>query len=265
MTNEQLAALIKDGKTEYKPLLYEQVRKLLEAKARDCYCKFYTRCIKCGIELSDIEQECYFVFDEALKAYKPESNYLFTTYLTYPLKNAFMRLLGYSSQSNTALDNSVSLEQPIEIESDIIYLLDVLTDEKALEFVELIDSLSVAEQVRTIIKRLPERLQRVITAYYIESKTLKEIAAEMKLSESRVHQIKSQAERTLRQSPQLKAIYTEFYQSRYQNRPYYAEWNPEKFYLKKYNKPPEEYRKQQQKQYEQYKYWNDSIIKDYYL
>lgn len=267
MTNEQLAALIKDGKTEYKPLLYEQVQKLLEMKSRDCYCKYFSRCIKCGIDLTDIYQECYFVFEEGLKAYKPESGYKFTSFLSYPFKNMFMRLLGYNNDNNTALNESLSLEQPInsDIDSDIILLLETIADTKATEFIEKIDRLSIAEQVREIINALPDRPKRVIIAYYIENRTLKDIAAELQISESRIQQIRTQAERTLKKSPQLQQLYNDFYKSHYNNRPYYYDWNPERFYLKKYNKPPEEYGKHQQKQYEQYNKWLDKVTREYYL
>ena len=266
MCNEELAQAIKQGQPELKPLLWEQVQKLLELKAQDCYCKYFSRCIKCGIDLTDIYQECYFVFEEALKAYNHESGYKFTTYLTYPLKNAFLRLLGYNNDNNTALNDSISLEQPInsEIDSDIILLLETIADTAAAEFIEKIDRLSIAEQIREIINALPDRPKYMIIAYYLENKTLKEIAAELQLSESRIQQIRTQAERTLKKSPQLQQLYNDFYKSHYNNRPYYYDWNPERFYLKKYNKPPEEYGKQQ-KQYEQYKQWLDKVTREYYL
>ena len=264
--NEELAQAIKQGKAELKPLLWEQVQPLLLLKAKDCYCKFFTRCIKCGIELSDLEQECYFVFEEALKAYNHESGYKYTTYLTYPLKNAFMRLLGYNNDNNTALNESISLEQPItENNNDVILLLETIADTKATAFIEKIDRLSIAEQVREIINALPDRPKYIIIAYYLENKTLKEIAAALHLSESRIQQIRTQAERTLKKSPQLQQLYNDFYKSHYNNRPYYYDWNPERFYLKKYNKPPEEYGKQQPKQYEQYKQWLDKVTIEYYL
>ena len=128
MCNEELAQAIKQGQPELKPLLWEQVQKLLELKAQDCYCKYFSRCIKCGIDLTDIYQECYFVFEEALKAYNHESGYKFTTYLTYPLKNAFLRLLGYNNDNNTALNDdfikkssiiSYSYEALKEVHEDI--------------------------------------------------------------------------------------------------------------------------------------------------
>lgn len=267
MTNEQLATIIQGGNAnELKPLLWEKVRPLLQVKARDGYSKYYTRCKQCGIELTDIYQECYGAFEEGLKAYKPESNLKFTSFLSYPLKNLFKRLLGYANQNETPLNTAISLETPLKCaDDDLLLLLDTLQDEQATEFINRIESQNISEQVRTIIAELPDRPKRIIIAYYLEGMTLQAIAAELGISDSRVQQLKAQAMRTLRKSPQLKRIYTDFYQTRYHRHTYYQEWNPEKYYLKKYNKPPESYAREQEKQYKLYNKWKDEIIIEYYL
>lgn len=89
MTNEQLAALAQQGDWRALFDLWEAVKPFCMAAAGHVYrrhdpAKLSGR----GVTLEDLQQETYCAFRKALTAFKPERAYKFTTYLSYPLKNA---------------------------------------------------------------------------------------------------------------------------------------------------------------------------------
>ena len=57
---------------------------------------------------------------------------------------------------------------------------------------------SLFEHVQTLIAQFPEREQRIISLYYFENQTLREIAGKLSLTEARISQILSKLLRTLR-------------------------------------------------------------------
>ncbi len=69
--------------------------------------------------------------------------------------------------------------------------------------IEAFERESLFAHVQTLIARFPEREQRIIALYYFENLTLREIAAEMNLTEARISQILSKLLRTLRAQLEL--------------------------------------------------------------
>ena len=65
--------------------------------------------------------------------------------------------------------------------------------------IDELDRKQVLEIVRTKIDELGDKAKRVFVSYYFKGRTLKEIGAIMKITESRVHQIKSAGMIALRQ------------------------------------------------------------------
>ena len=63
---------------------------------------------------------------------------------------------------------------------------------------ERFELMSLYEHVSRLIQEFPEREQRIIRLYYFESLTLREIAAQLSLTEARISQILSKMLRTLR-------------------------------------------------------------------
>lgn len=76
--------------------------------------------------------------------------------------------------------------------------LNLLDDPSAQEAFQDIEREEMKELLAEAIERLPEKEQLVIALYYQEELTLKEIAAVLKLSESRISQLHSQAIARLR-------------------------------------------------------------------
>ncbi len=234
MTNEELARLIRAGNEELHPVLWQKVNKLLYAKAAAFYNNHTDTCARCGVELSDIRQECYAVYLEAVKAYKPELDTKFISYVEYPFKNAVNALLGLRTerQKNEPLNNCKSLDKPIEIaDGDACTLLDIVQDEGSTDFLEDVDRDSEAAFIRQIVAEMKEPYRTVIRLHFFEERTLQVIGQELGVSIERARQYKYKALRKLRQNGQLRQIYTE--QKRHDNWLQVMQWehSPERFAL----------------------------------
>lgn len=105
--------------------------------------------------------------------------------------------LGITSDELNKLLQEVNMSQMISLEDyleqnhetgfDVLSARDVNQPEKRMEVVELKETLSEA------ITKLPEKEKTVVTLYYYEELTLKEISMIMKVSESRISQLHTKA------------------------------------------------------------------------
>lgn len=214
MTNEQLAEFIKAGGAEdLKPALYDRVKHLLYSIVAQIYNARPERFNACGVELSDLRSECYFVFLRALEAYKPASGYKFTSYLKFPAMNVANELLGQSHNSkrnNKPLDNCLSFNTPIDACEDDVVIGDIIADISALDayedVIERIEDEQTKQVLKTAINRLPELQQKVILLHYFENITQKSIAKQLNISSERVRQIKATALRALRRMPDVRIL-----------------------------------------------------------
>lgn len=217
MTNEQLAAFIqKGGNDELIPILWENVRKLLYMKSESLYRLHKESCDRRGVEAWDIKQVSYTAFLEAIKAYKADSGYKFTSFLEYPFKNVVNELLGLrtSRTANEPLNNSTSLDKPFDESSDgdIISLLDTIADNTSLDFIDNMETNAVGETVRAVVDTLTEPYKCVIMAFFFEGITLSDIGARLKISAERARQIKRDALRLLRKNKILHELYKDMQQ-----------------------------------------------------
>lgn len=212
MTNEDLARLIQEGNEELHPVLWQKIQKLLYAKAAAYYHSHTETCDRCGVELSDLRQECYAVYLEAVRAYKPESGIMFVTFLNYPFQNACNSLLGLRTERrrNEPLNRCKSLDEPLEgSDGDAFTLHELVRDETSTGFVERMEDIDEAACVRQAVEDLPEPLRMVIRRYYLENRPLHEIGEEMDVSIERARQYKAKGLRELRKNKRLQCMYKE--------------------------------------------------------
>lgn len=112
MTNEELWAA---GKL---PELWEAVERLLYQMARKYYFHHGAdNCARHGVTVEDLQQECYFAFLDAVKAYKPEKGYRFSTYLSRHAENRFRACMGIFTKLD-ALNYADSLNAPAAEDSE---------------------------------------------------------------------------------------------------------------------------------------------------
>jgi RNA polymerase sigma factor for flagellar operon FliA len=98
-------------------------------------------------------------------------------------------LTDISRSSIAALDELWSVSS----EGDQVSLLDTLEDPGSVKPAEALDETEVREALADAISRLPEREKLVITLYYYEELTLREIGEVLGVTESRVSQLHTKA------------------------------------------------------------------------
>jgi RNA polymerase sigma factor FliA len=94
-----------------------------------------------------------------------------------------------SRSSIAALDELWSVSG----EGDQVSLLDTLEDPESIRPAEALDEAEIKETVADAISRLPEREKIVVTLYYYEELTLREIGEVLGVTESRVSQLHTKA------------------------------------------------------------------------
>ena len=215
MTNEQLASFIQQGGADdLKPVLWERVKHLMYKLAGQRYSRYNERFNACGVELSDIRQECYGAFVKALNAYKTDDEVKFTSYLNYHVINITNDLLGIRNKDRVnkkLLDNSYSLDEPLRgCENDNLTMSDTLVDEASQAGFEKIEDNSEHEQVSKVIScavdKLPPDMQEVVKAFYYEDKNLRQCGEDIGTSGSYAGQLKAKAIRKLRGDKDIKRL-----------------------------------------------------------
>ena len=239
MTNEQLATFIhQGGNDELRPLLWDKVKALVYYKAEQYYRGHASLCAAHGVELCDIKQVGYTAFIEALEAYKPESEYKFTTFIAFPFRNAVAALLGMRNHRQPdPLNNAVSLDAPVKDNEDgsDTTLIELQADAQSTDFLDELEAAAVSDIVRERLELLEPRERFVITEYYLENKTMLQIADLLDISHQRMRQIRVNAERHLRADKELRKLYLENYQQRCKPSWKYFDWQPELCVLRRIN------------------------------
>jgi RNA polymerase sigma factor (sigma-70 family) len=121
MSNEELAALAKQGDRDAAAVLWEQTYRLIYKLMG----KYAPLCAQCGIEMEDLRQAGYLAMIRAVNAYDPDKSTLFTSYLGYHVSNAARETLGYIGRTRLP-PVPRSLSEPLDMEG--ITLEDTITD-----------------------------------------------------------------------------------------------------------------------------------------
>ena len=110
--------------------------------------------------------------------------------LKYSLEEFQEALLQISNSTVAALDELWTVS---DSSGDQVSLLDTLTDESAPDPAAVMDQTDLKDRVADAIARLPEREKLVVTLYYYEELTLREIGEVLGVTESRVSQLHTKA------------------------------------------------------------------------
>ncbi len=93
----------------------------------------------------------------------------------------------------------VSLDQPVIFsDGEQANLYDLLEDDSVKTPAELVDKKEIIKRIATALKQLPKREQLIVSLYYNDGLTMKEIGRVLEISESRVSQIHAKAVLMLR-------------------------------------------------------------------
>jgi RNA polymerase sigma factor (sigma-70 family) len=224
MTNERLCEIISEpGGDELVPVLWEKVHLLCFDIAWRCYSQHTKQAAKCGVELTDINQECYFAFLAAVESYNREPRELkFTTFLKFPIKNMVYTLIGIRVKRgfNEPLNNYRSLDEPLPgADLEDLTLGDLIVDEAATEPFEGVETREAYRPVRDAVDKLDGRVREIIHARYFENKSLAAIGNQLDLSRERVRQLHRKGIESLRKMKELRRLANDvfYYRGGYNN------------------------------------------------
>ena len=202
MSNEELCILISSGKKKLLKDLYIQNVGIIHKYVNSFYKRHVERCIKCGIEKEDLENEAFFALCEAVDGFFKSKEYKFTSYMRYPLLTHFCELVGYrtSRTLKEPLNNCASLDKEIGFEDDAEKtLMDLIYDPEQ-EFEEkVIEDFAysgIYPSVKETLKN--DFVYDCIDMNYRQGKSHREIAKKYGYSNSYISSVIRKAFRELR-------------------------------------------------------------------
>ena len=200
MTNEELAELIQktDSKTA-KAELWEQNKGIIYRLARLYYRPNSPH------TLEDLVQQGYFALLQAVKSYKREKGYKFTSYLPFSFQCVIRGL---------DMDTFISLDTPISEEKEST-LVELIPDNSTLEELETALNLTAERQaIYNALSRL-EPLQRdIITSIYFHGETLTSISRRLSRSIEAIRQRHQRILKDLSKDPELMELYADTIQDK---------------------------------------------------
>ena len=127
MSNEELAIRIQQGEEYLIPQLWEQVVKFIAMKAREYISHKGQQGLPCSGEETDLTNQAYFGFLEAVKYFNPEAG-KFLTILSLSIKTSFAEAAGYrtAAQRLASIRDAVSGDAPVG--EDDFSLFDTIPD-----------------------------------------------------------------------------------------------------------------------------------------
>lgn len=212
MTNEQLAQFIQSGDSdELIPVLWEKIKPLVYMKCEKIYAAKPNYFKQCGVEVWDMKQACYSAYLAAIKYYKPESGYKFTTFLDKPMQNAISELTDCRTSKKNVLNESSSLDKTITSEDgEETSYIDLVADPQGNEFIDNLEQEAETMTIWDAVNSLEEKYSSVIIAYFRDNKTFKEIAQDMNVSFQRVRDINQYALRLLKRNKYIRDMGKEY-------------------------------------------------------
>jgi len=206
LTNEELAALIKNGESGLLPDLWIQVRRYILKQTR----KYIPNDGSNIIEQGDFEDAGYMAMVEAVEKFKPDAGLSFIGYLKFYLSKYFKEVRGWSLKHPDPILSATSLDKPLSYEDESFSLADTIADDGALnDFEDLDDRLTSRQQAAVVLSemdKLEPQQADTIRAHYLEGKTLDNLAANAGLSRERIRQIEASGITKLRRMKKIREI-----------------------------------------------------------
>ena len=211
LTVDEIAVKIKqEQRDDLTPDLFERVKGILYKKCGKSFQANKARFVQCGIELDDLKQECYFVFLEALKGYKPEAPEPFIAFLKYPYLTMLHDMLGTRGgrENRKPLDNAVSLNTSTADNDGESggELLDLIEDTDIIPHAEQAARSERKRTVRAAVCRLQEPYREIIERYFFSGQSACVIAAALNITTAQYFNAKKRALTALRSDESLRYL-----------------------------------------------------------
>ena len=204
MTNEELAIEIQNGKTEYYPVLWDQVERFIKKMANE---RMRVLPKDVDVEFDELYDSGFFAVVKAVKYYKPEKDCTFLTILGYNLKTAFSEVTGIRTAKgrNDPLRYALSFDTPV-VSDGSLTLADVLTDDT--DFVEesaqRANKKAMRKALDSALDKLPPKEAEVIRLQYYSGHSVEQTAEAMGLDQTQVTSLRHSAMSRLR-TPEILA------------------------------------------------------------
>lgn len=210
MTNEELAVLAQQGDQEAAGKLWKQVERLLYQLARRFYAKYGAdQCIRRGVTLADLEQECFLAMLEAVRGFKPAGEYKFTTYLTRATEGRFKAAMGLcrvnpldtaDSMNAPALDDG---ERPVEAG-------DLIPDPQAAGELEAVDDSAELSYYHVTLEaglaHLDPMQRAILRRRFYSRQTRAQVAESLNITPADVRREEAKALRAMRGDPRVQDL-----------------------------------------------------------
>lgn len=231
MTNEQLAEFIQSGDSdELIPVLWEKIKPLIYMKCDSIYTAKPDYFKQCGVEVWDMKQACYSAYLAAVKYYKPESGYKFTTFLVKPMQTAISELTDCKTSKKNVLNESLSLDKTITSEDgEETSYMDLVADPQGNEFIDNLEQEAEAASIWEAVNSLEEKYSAVLIAYFKDNRPLKEIAQDMNISPQSVRDIQQRALSRLKRNKYICGLRKEYVSHKCWNNISKFEFRPDYF------------------------------------
>lgn len=177
MSNEELAARIRDGDKAAITELWDGVKRFIHQQAF----RYYRYCPgRGGTELEDLVQSSFIAMMDAAQSFSVSMGCSFITYLDFYLRREYRKCFGlYSRKPDPLNEKPRSLDAPIAEDKGDGILADTIPDpgdpigdaERRIWIEQLRRALDAA------LEQLPQDQKQTLTARYYEGKTLEETAA----------------------------------------------------------------------------------------
>ena len=202
MTNEQMIELIQTGENNnLLPVLWEQVRNLLEMYADRYYIAHYEKCTRYGITALDLKQVTYIAYLGAVNAYDKTKGFKFTTYITIQFKIAVTPLF-----KRNQLNDSTSLNAIIPGDEDGREYIETVYDNNSYSNFEAFENGSITNIVRKAVEQLPDELRNIIYLRYYKGLSAKETGKTLKLPENEARNRERTALNILRKNTAIQKL-----------------------------------------------------------
>lgn len=197
-TNEELVALIQNGREDLVEQLWEQVKRYCFSRANLAFKRLGGRF---GVTVEDLGQTAFVALKMALKGYSPDHGAMFITWLTYHLQNEWAALCGYRARRRDMLDFCKSLDEPvIDGDGNEAPLADFVPDR--VDYIEAVEQRVCNEELHEALERvlatIPAPEAEVLREHYFLERDLTDIAQDEGVSLSAVSARKRQGLRSMR-------------------------------------------------------------------
>lgn len=205
MTNEELAIEIQNGKTEYYPVLWDQVERFIKKKANE---RMRVLPKDVDVEFDELYDSGFFAVVQTIKYFKPENGYTFLTCLGYQLKTAFSEVTGIrtAKSRNDPLRYALSFDAPVANDKETITLADVIADDT--DFVEesaqRANRRAMRKALDAALDKLPPKEAEAIRLQYYSGYSAEQTAEAMGLDQTQVTSLRHSAMSRLR-TPEILA------------------------------------------------------------